>query len=150
MAIRGKIFTAAAITGSLLAGSLVVSAPAAAQWRGGDRDRYDNRYQNPREAERMCVNAVERQGGRRFDVDVRRANVTRIRDGYRVTGQVRADAGRYNDRWDNGRRGYDDRRSYDDRYGYNNGRYGDTGSFTCSVRYGRVQDVRINGIRGLR
>lgn len=144
MAFGGKMMTAAATVGALFMGSMVASVPASAQWHGGhNRGGYDRGYDSARDAERRCIAAVERQGGRYVNVDVRRANVERTRDGYRVTGVVRADSGRYGSRdgWRDGR--HDDRR-------YSGRDYAQNGSFSCAVRHGRVDDVRVRGIRGLR
>ena len=192
--------TAKAAMGSLLAGSILLTAmPAAAQHRGGpDRyDRYDrrgdgisageviagavvlgglaailssdndrrwgdryydrrgDRYQDgyhggydwhrgggARGAVERCVNAVERRGGRRDDIDVTRiTDVDRIRGGYRIEGRVAVD---YRDSW----RDRDGRGGRWDRGGRwnNGGGYDDRGSFACTVRYGRVDDVRLRGI----
>ena len=115
--------------------------------RGGDRrydgyyDGYDwDRFGGSREAVERCVTAVERRGGRRNDVDVRRVtDIDRIRGGYRVNGVVGVEYGRgYPGDWrDRDRGGYD----RDGR-----GRYDERGRFTCTVRYGRVQDVDLSGI----
>ena len=191
--------TAKAAMGSLLAGSILLTAmPAAAQYRGHDRyDRYDrrgdgisageviagavvlgglaailssdndrrwgdryydrggDRYQdgyhggydwqrsgNSRTAIERCVRAVERRGGRRDDIDVTRiTDVDRIRGGYRIEGRVAVD---YRDSW----RDRDGRGGRWDRGGRwnNGGGYDDRGSFACTVRYGRVDDVRLRGI----
>lgn len=135
--------------------------------RGYDRnyDGYDwNRYGGSREAIERCVAAVERRGGRRDDVDVRRiTDIDRIRGGYRISGNVAVDYhGGYRgdrrdgDRYGQGRDGYDNR--YDNRDGYNRDgynrgwdrdgrqRYDDRGRFSCTVRYGRVEDVDFRGI----
>lgn len=180
---------AKAATGSLLAGSMLMTAmPAAAQYRGdyrhrdrgvsageviagalviggiaailssgnNNRDRYyddrygnrygdnDRRWGNPRQAVEQCVAAVENQGRRRDNIDVRQINrVEQIRGGYVVSGTVAVDYGRDNgrygdryDRYDNGR--------YD--YRYNRGRYDDRGRFNCTVRYGRIDDLDVRGI----
>lgn len=150
--------------GDVIAGAIVIGGLAAilsSGNRGRDRDydrNYDgydwNRNGGSREAIERCVAAVERRGGRRDDVDVRRiTDIDRIRGGYRINGTVAVDyrgdwrdGDRYDNRydnrdgynrgWDNGDRGrYDDRRRYDDR-----------GRFTCTVRYGRVEDVDFRGI----
>lgn len=194
--------TAKAAVGSLLAGSMLMTAvPASAQYRGhrdndridagdviagavvigglaailsaaGNRDRgYDPRYDRDyrgydpradrdyggyyrdgyggqwrqygsRQAVEQCVIAAEQRagyyGGR---ADVRQiTEVERVRGGYQVRGTIAVDDryGRY-DRYDR-RGGYDrydryDRRGYDDR-----------GRFNCTVRYGRIQNIRVNGL----
>jgi hypothetical protein len=187
-----------AATGSLLAGSMLMTAmPASAQYRNHyhhDRDgisageviagavvigglaailssnngryrdgyygdRYDGRYNdgydyrrygNSRAAIEQCIYAVERRGGRRDDVDVRRiTDVQRIRGGYRIQGRVAVDynGGHRGDAWDR-----DDRYDRGDRYHYHGGRgydrqrYDDRGGFSCTVRYGRIEDVDFRGI----
>ncbi len=143
------------------------------QYDGRYNDGYDyRRYGSSRAAIEQCIVAVERRGGRRDDVDVRRiTNVERVRGGYRVEGRAavdyrggyRGDAydrdDRYgrDDRYDRGDRydryDRDDRYDRGDRYdygrndrGYGRQRYDDRGSFSCTVRYGRVQDVDFRGI----
>jgi hypothetical protein len=141
--------------GEVIAGALVIGGIAAILSSGNNnRNRdgyYDNRYGdndrrwgNPRQAVEQCVAAVENQGRRRDNIDVRQINrVEQIRGGYVVTGTVAVDYGRNNgrygdryDRYDNGR--------YDDRY--NRGRYDDRGRFNCTVRYGRIDDLDVRGI----
>ncbi|MEQ1725620.1 MAG: hypothetical protein ABL882_06815 [Sphingopyxis sp.] len=155
--------------GDVIAGAVVIGGLAAILSAGGgnrSRGRYDdrnydrnydgydwNRNGGSREAIERCVAAVERRGGRRDDVDVRRiTDIDRIRGGYRIAGNVAVDArGGYRGDW----RDHDryDRRGYDDRNGYDRGwdrdgrqRYDDRGRFTCTVRYGRVEDVDFRGI----
>ena len=131
MTIR-KNSLAAAIVGSLVAGSALVAAvPAAAQYRGNDR-HYGNRYDNPRVAQDQCRRAVN---ARRGLIVNRVSDVDRSRYGYRITGVVSTT-------YNMGR---------DNRYERNRHmRRGDRGTFTCTVNNGRVRDVRINGIRGFR
>ena len=109
--------------------------------RGYDRDRsgYDwQRYGGSRSAIEQCISAVERRGGRGGDIDVTRiTDVDRLRDGYRVEGRVAVDyrGGGY--------RGNDYGDRYDDRYGQ---RYDDRGSFSCNVRFGRIDGLSVRGI----
>lgn len=153
--------------GDVIAGAIVIGGLAAILSSGnGNRSRdrnydprndrdYDRNYDGydwnrnggSREAIERCVAAVERRGGRRSDVDVRRiTDIDRIRGGYQIAGNVAVDyRGRDRDRYDN-RDGYG-------RDGYNRGwdrndrqRYDDRGRFTCTVRYGRVEDVDFRGI----
>lgn len=149
--------------GDVIAGAVVIGGLAAILSAGGgnrSRGRYDDRYDDrnydrnydgydwgrnggSREAIERCVAAVERRGGRRDDVDVQRVtDIDRIRGGYRIAGNVAVDArGGYRGDWrDN------DRGRYDDRNGYGRQRYDDRGRFTCTVRYGRVEDVDFRGI----
>lgn len=139
--------------GEVIAGAIVIGGLAAILSGGNngrydrrdrDYDRYDSnydgydwdRYGGSREAIQRCINAVERRGGGRNDIDVRRVTgVDRIRAGYRITGTVAAD---YNDRWGRDRYDRDDR--------YDRQRYDDRGRFSCTVRYGRVDDVNLRGI----
>lgn len=153
--------------GEVIAGAVVLGGLAAILSSGGNRDRYgtygrpyDPRYDRDyggydrdgyggqwrqmgsREAVQQCVYAAEQRAGYyggRADV-TRITEVDRIRGGYEVRGQIAVDDryGRY-DRYDR-RGGYDrydryDRRGYDDR-----------GSFRCTVRYGRVDNVRVSGL----
>lgn len=138
--------------GEVIAGAIIVGGLAAILSSSGRDDRYSrdprydrnydgydwNRHGGSREAIQRCVAAVERRGGRHNDIDVRRiTDVDRIRNGYRIEGQVAVDRGRGyhgNGRWNDGRR-------YDDR-----GRYDERGRFSCTVRYGRVDDLRVRGI----
>ena len=152
--------------GEVIAGAIVIGGIAALLSSGNhNRDRtydngyrndgyrndgyrgYDNRYQNngyqdsgnPRQAIEQCVAAVENGGRRRDNVDVRQiTNVDNIRGGYRVEGRVAVDYrnDNYNGRYDN--RGYGN--------DYRNGRYDDSGSFSCTVRYGRIENVDYRGI----
>lgn len=136
--------------GEVIAGAIVVGGLAAILSSGNDRYRdgyrsggyydrndrdYDwHRYGGSRQAIEQCVYAVERRGGWRDSVDVRRiTDVDRIRGGYRIEGRVAVDyrGGRY-DRYD--------------RYDRDRGRYDDRGSFTCDVRFGRIDDLRVRGI----
>lgn len=161
--------------GDVIAGAIIIGGLAAILSGGGrsGRDRadrgydrrndgyYDNydwdRYGGSREAIERCVHAVERRGGQRDDVDVRRiTDIERIRGGYRVRGQVAVDyRGGYRGDWRD-RDGYGDRYGDRDGYardGYNRGwdrdrrqSYDDRGRFSCTVRYGRVEDVNFRGI----
>ncbi len=148
--------------GEVIAGAVVIGGLAAilssnnGRYRDGyDGNRYDGRYNNgydyrrnggSRQAIEQCVAAVERRGGRRDDVDVRRiTDVERTHGGYRIEGRVAVD---YRDggRWDRDDRYGRDDRNYRGGRGYDRQRYDDRGSFTCTVRYGRVQDVDFRGI----
>jgi hypothetical protein len=152
--------------GEVIAGAVVIGGLAAilssnnGRYRDGyDGGRYDGRYNdgydyrrygNSRQAIEQCVYAVERRGGRRDDVDVRRiTDVERIRGGYRIEGRAavdynggyRGDARDRDHRWDR-----DDRtNNYRGGRGYGRDRYDDRGSFSCTVRNGRVQDVDFRG-----
>ncbi|MFM6852594.1 MAG: hypothetical protein ACKOUM_00755 [Sphingopyxis sp.] len=113
----------------------------------GDYDRDWQRTGGSRGAIQNCVNAVERQGGRRDDINVTRiTNVERTRSGYRIDGRVAVDY--RNNGYAHGRDAYrdDDGRGRGYGRGYNHADVDDRGSFTCSVRYGRVDDVRLRGI----
>ena len=158
--------------GDVIAGAIVIGGLAAilsSANRNGRSDRYDrydrnanydrnydgydwDRHGGSREAIQRCVNAVERRGGRRDDVDVRRVTgIDRIRGGYRISGNVAVNnGGGYPGDWrENDRRGYGGRDRYDDRHDdrgrYDRG-YDDRGRFSCTVRYGRVDDVDLRGI----
>ncbi len=149
--------------GEIIAGAVVLGGLAAILGGTGNRNRtygygYDERYgngygyDNGRQAVEQCVYAVEQQGyrGQRLDVTQIR-DIDRINGGFRVQGDVRTDT-RYGYGYG---QGYDPRygQNYDPRYGnrgyydnsYNRGRYDDNGRFSCTVRYGRVEDVRLRG-----
>ena len=152
--------------GDIIAGALIIGGIAAVagvfdgdddrRYRDRDyrdrryNDRWDNRYDrrynqrgNAQSAISQCVNAVERDARR---AGYRYADVTEIRDvdrqryGFKVKGRLQVDGARYDRRggWNTRRDRYDNRRSYD------------RGSFTCRVDRGRVIDLDIDGVRGLR
>jgi hypothetical protein len=123
--------TKAAIAAAAAAGAMAMSAtPAAARDRyDGPRHGYDyGRAGNSRAAVSQCVAAVER-GSRRYGrTDVTQVtNIDRKRDGYRIKGRVAV------------RDGYRGRGS--------RGGFYDKGKFTCDVRYGRVQNLKLSGLR---
>jgi hypothetical protein len=174
---RGGVSAGDVIAGALIIGGIAAIATAASnsdrdrydvRYDGGygngydngyyDRRGYDDRYgnaygynSNPRQAVQLCVNAAERQASRYSYGG--RANVTDIRDidrtngGFTVRGRIAVNQLGRN--WRNGDGNYG--RGWNSDYrGWNNGLRGyDSGSFTCKVRFGRVVDVDINGIRGL-
>lgn len=132
--------------GEIIAGAVVLGGLAAILSSGGndrDHDRYAydrnrggygnqgydyRRYGDSRSAVTQCVRSVERSSSRYGRTNVRQVtSVDRKRDGYRIKGQVIAD-NRNDRRWG-------------DRHRYQ------TGKFTCDVKYGRVQDVKISGLR---
>ncbi len=129
-------------------------------YRGGYQDRYDPRTDRDyggynrdgyggqwrqygsRQAVQQCVAAAEQRAsynGARADVR-QITEVERVRGGYQVRGTVAVDDryGRY-DRYDR-RAGYDRGDRYD-RQGYD-----DQGRFSCTVRYGQIQNIRVNGL----
>lgn len=143
--------------GEVIAGAVVLGGLAAILSSGNDRDdyryqdrhyndrRYDNggynddarygynydrsRYGNSRSAVNRCVAAVENRGTRYGRADVTEVrNIERKRDGYKVTGRVVVRDG-YQGRWGQGRGGYNDQ-----------------GKFSCTIRYGQVQDIRFSGL----
>ena len=138
--------------GDVIAGVLVLGgiAAVAAAIDGNDNDRYDRRHTRrgdynyrgdyrrgdhrygqrlrPRQAIRQCRRAARQEASR-----YGRARVTEITevdrrdDGYRVRGRLLVEEGRY------GRRGY---RTAD----YDRGR------FSCRVRYGQIDRLRVRGL----
>jgi hypothetical protein len=105
----------------------------------GDRYGYDDgrshwgydrgRYGNSRSAVNQCVNSVEQRSGRWGRTDVTEIrSIDRIRGGYEVRGRVVVRDG-YQGRWGRGRGGYYDQ-----------------GRFSCTVRYGRIDDIRFSGL----
>ena len=144
----GEIIAGAVVLGGLAA---ILSSSNGRYRDGYDNGRYDGRYNNgydwqryggSRQAIEQCVSAVERGGRRRDNVDVTRiTDVSRARDGYRVEGRVAVDY-RGNDDW-RGRDG--DWRGRDNRYSARD-RYDDRGTFSCTVRYGRIDRLNVRGI----
>jgi hypothetical protein len=158
---RGGISAGEVIAGVAILGGIAAIASASSSSRGyrddrgydrgydhghGRRDQpiydrgYNDRGYGEREAIGQCIRAAQ-QEARRYG----NARVTQVTDideygrGFQIRGTVVSE----NRDW--GRRGYD---GYD-RYGYGNDRYRndyDRGRFTCTVNYGRVQDVRISGL----
>lgn len=140
------------IAGALIIGGIAAIASAASsndRYYGDDRYRYnDRRYRgndygyyrdgySSRRAVEQCVNAARREANRygwARVTDVTR--IDRIRGGYEVRGRLVVEDRGY------GRRGGWDRGYYYDRYddGYDKGR------FTCTTRYGGVDDVDLSGL----
>lgn len=127
--------------GEIIAGAVVLGGLAAILSSGNSRDdrydrggRYDRngydyrRYGNGRSAVNQCVRAVERDGRRYGRVNVDQvSSIDRKKDGYRIKGRVVSD-NRNDRRWNN-------RQRYQ------------TGKFTCDVKYGRINNVKISGLR---
>jgi hypothetical protein len=148
------------IAGALIIGGIAAIASAASnnrsygyngsyRDRGYYRDRYNDGYDNgwyrngygSRTAVDQCVRAAQREASRygwARITDVTR--IDRIRGGYEVRGRLVVEDRGYGRGW--GRGGYD-RGYYYDRYsdGYDKGR------FSCTTRYGGVEDVRLGGLR---
>jgi hypothetical protein len=105
----------------------------------GDR-RYDNNgyYENgydSRQAVNQCVRAAQREASRYGWARVTDVgDIYRIRGGYEVRGRLVVETRG---------RGYD-RGYYYDRY---NNDY-DKGRFTCTTRYGGIDDLRVSGLHG--
>lgn len=145
--------------GDVIAGALIIggiAAIASAGSRGGwghdryyDSRRYDRDdygyYRNgygSRRAVEQCVRAAQRDAsryGRARVTDI--TSISRTYGGYEVRGRLIV-ASRYYRGWDHDRW---------DRYGYDYDRYGDDydkGRFSCSTRYGDIEDLRFYGLRG--
>ncbi len=148
----GEIIAGAVILGGIAAATGALRGNRGYDYRYDDRynDRYTDRYNwrdgyqrgSSRQAVERCVLAAEQDAAR---YTYGRADVTRItdvdqrRDGYRVRGEIAVGRdGRYNG-WGGDWR---DRDSYRSR--------GDSGRFTCDVRYGRILNLDYSGLRGLR
>lgn len=108
------------------------------------RDGYGGQWRQfgSRQAVQQCVFAAEQRAsyyGARADVR-QITDIERVRGGYQVRGTIAVDDryGRY-DRYDR-RAGYD-RYDHYDRPGYD-----DRGRFSCTVRYGQIQNIRVNGL----
>jgi hypothetical protein len=158
--------------GDVIAGALIIGGIAAiASAASSNRDRYRGRYgydegrdgYDDREAVAQCVRAAQqeasRYGGWARVTDV--TGIDRVSGGYEVRGRLvveRRGYGGYDNGWGNDWRshGWNDGRDgqgwdRDDRWGNRYDRYGDAydkGRFNCLTRYGRVDDVRIRGLRG--
>ena len=106
---------------------------------GGGYDSYNNGY-GSRVAVDQCVRAAQRQASRFGSARITDVTtIDRVNGGYEVRGRLVVEQRG----WNGGRGGYD-------RYGYNYDRYGDgydKGRFRCTARYGRIEDVRLAGLR---
>lgn len=138
----GEVIAGVAILGGLAA--ILSSRGNNRDYRGGsygydnngygyENNRYDrSRYGGSRQAVQQCVSATQYEA-RRYSRGQARitgiTNINRNRDGYTVRGRLAVQDYR------GGYGGYGNRSGYD------------SGSFKCQVRYGRVVDVRVNGIR---
>jgi len=150
------------IAGALIIGGIAAVASAASSGnRYRDRDRWDDRRDddsdgyynngyNSRTAVSQCVRAAQREASR-YGRWARVTDVTRIertRGGYEVRGRVVVE-----DRdWDRGY-GRDWGRGWDrnDRWGNRYDRYGDgydKGRFSCTTRFGQINDLDVSGLRG--
>jgi hypothetical protein len=157
--------------GDIIAGALIIGGIAAVAssignnndgYRGGGyRDRYRDRdygydnggngyYNNgydSRQAVDQCVRAAKRAAGNGWARVTDVTSIERVRGGYEVRGRlVVEDRGGYrrSDWRDH------DWRGDDDRYGYRYDRYDegyDKGRFSCTTRYGQVEDVNLSGLR---
>lgn len=153
------------IAGALIIGGIAAIASAGSNDGGYDRGRYNDRryddrryddrgygyndgggfgdYQNgygSRQAVDQCVRAAQRDAaryGRARITDV--TTINRIRGGYEIRGRLVVEQRGYR---------YGDRDQ--SRYGYHYDQYGndyDRGRFSCVTRHGRVDDIRISGLR---
>jgi hypothetical protein len=139
--------------GDIIAGALIIGGIAAIASAGSSRQRYgwDDRYgrnrdygyddgydwrrYGSRQAVDQCVRAAQRDAGRygwARITDV--TSIDRVRGGYEVRGRLVVETRG---------RGYD-RGYYYDRYDQDY----DKGRFTCVTRYGRIDDLRVSGLRG--
>lgn len=130
--------------GEVIAGAVVIGGLAAIL-SSNSNDRYDSRYDNyradrydnanygndynrqgnSRSAVNQCVRAVQQRASRYGRADVTQVtSVDRKRRGYKVKGHLVVQ---------NGYRG-------------RGGSY-DNGKFSCVVDYGRVQDIKLSGLR---
>jgi hypothetical protein len=142
------------IAGVLILGGIAAIAAAASdnddnryERRDTRYDRRDTRYDNnnrrhrnqygqrqqmrPRQAVNQCSQAARQQASRYGRAQVTEiTEVDRQRDGYRIEGRLLVNEGRQ------GRRG---------RGHYRSANY-DQGRFSCRVRYGQVERVRVRGL----
>lgn len=136
--------------GDVIAGALVlggIAAVAAAVSDGDDDHRYDRRHgryddydrrynrrhygqrMRPRRAIRQCRRAARHEASRYGRAQITEiTEVDRRRDGYRIRGRLLVEEGRY------GRRGH-----------YRNAGY-DEGRFSCRIRHGRIDRLRVRGL----
>lgn len=141
--------------GDVIAGVLIlggIAAVAAAVSDGDDNNRYErrhrrydnydrrghrNRYRRhmrPRQAVRQCRRAARQEASRYGRAQITEiTEVDRRNDGYRIRGRLLVEEGRYGRR-SNGRRGH-----------YRNASY-DEGRFSCRIRYGQIDRLRVRGL----
>jgi len=135
------------IAGVLILGGIAAVAAAVSDDDNGDRyqrahnrnDDYNRNTRNnrnarrlqmrPRQAVNQCSNAARQQASRYGRAQVTEiTEVDRRNDGYRIQGRLLVQEGRQ------GRRSH-----------YRNAGY-DQGRFTCRVRYGQIDRLRVRGI----
>lgn len=135
------------IAGVLILGGIAAVAAAVSDDDNGDRyqrahsrnDGYNRNTRNnrnarrhqmrPRQAVNQCSNAARQQASRYGRAQVTEiTEVDRRNDGYRIRGRLLVQEGRQ------GRRGH-----------YRNAGY-DQGRFTCRVRYGQIDRLRVRGL----
>lgn len=146
---RGGVSAGEVIAGVAILGGLAAVIAAASDDDDRYDDRYDDgyyrgtngyptngynrgsaRYNNGQRAIQQCVQAARYEASRYGNAQITQVtDVDRVRRGVRVRGDLVVNEGRNN--------------RYRGR-GYNNNY--DRGSFTCTIRRGRVVDVDINGI----
>jgi hypothetical protein len=141
--------------GDVIAGALIIGGIAAIASAGSNGNRYGREYKyrgndgyrdsgrsfngdygyGSRRAVDECVNAARRDASRYGWARVTDiTSIDRVGGGYEIRGRLVVETrGRGRDY------GYDYDR-YDDGY--------DKGRFTCVTRYGRVDDLRLKGLRG--
>jgi hypothetical protein len=144
---RDGISAGDVIAGALIIGGIAAVVGSASRRDGGrgyyrvDDDDDDRREYSGRYAVEQCVRAAQRDAsryGRSRITDV--TSIDRIRGGYEVRGRLIVEqpnyGRRYGNRWD--------------RHGYNYDRYDDgyqKAGFSCVIRYDRIEDIRIRGLR---
>ncbi len=151
------------IAGALIIGGIAAIASAASgnddrydrrhDPRYGDRsdrrydprygDRYDRGYgnQSPRSAIQQCSAAAQREASRYGRAQVTEiTDIDRERRGFEVEGRIVVEEQNYGYRGRNGR--YNRNARYD-RRGYSD--Y-DRGRFSCRIRYGRIDRLRVRGL----
>jgi hypothetical protein len=151
---RDRIDAGDVIAGALIIGGIAAIASAGSNrnsgygyggnygyhdsYRGDRRDDDNGYYENGYDSRRavdQCVRAAQREASRYGWARVTDVgNIYRIRGGYEVRGRLVVETRG---------RGYD-RGYYYDRY---NNDY-DKGRFTCTTRYGGIEDLRVSGLRG--
>ncbi len=136
------------IAGALIIGGIAAIASAASD--GDDRydrrydprygDRYDRGYanQSPRSAIQQCSAAAQREASRYGRAQVTEiTDIDRERRGFEIEGRIAVDESRYGYRGGYGRNARYDRRGYSDY---------ELGRFSCRIRYGRIDRLRVRGL----
>lgn len=145
---RDRVDAGDVIAGVLILGGIAAVAAAASDNGDNRYERRHGRYENnnrghraryrqnmrPRQAVRQCRRAARQEASRYGRAQVTEiTEVDRRNDGYRIRGRLLVEEGR-NGRRGNGRRGH-----------YRTADY-DQGRFSCRIRYGQIDRLRVRGL----